>query len=481
MTHTELKEGIILLNAESLIDFIEENKNDIRLLFLQTAPCQTVTDSIEKILLKISQLSLTSETKSKIQIQSFATHLAFYFIKINNRAYVDTCYNMLEDTVFKKRIGAWLHYKRYQNFPEHISQFRRYIQKLSDARFDEDGDYTFELLNDLHEYQLFAYINIDEPFRTQLQELFRDAALLAEFTLLEEFVIRETHLIPTLEIEDYNQKEYKSSAFSDEIFENNFLKYVKQNSVGYPQTLLGYNKDIIINKIIKQGQADFDADYNDGNLLAKDIVSLYCYFNMRMHFFTSLSIFERSRIVEMYYKTNGRIKFIDIGCGPATSGLALVEYIYNITETKVVFDYYGIDSSRVMIEKANSIMTNTKFDEASHKVFYNDVSQIDLLSFTNSSCIIINACYLFASSTINMDVLVKFINDIRAMYPRKPSYIFFQNPEYDFLNVNYVEFKRLIGEHTIDFSKIEIIHYHTQRNPYNEAKKKSVYFEILKF
>lgn len=483
MTHTELKENIIPLNADSLVNFIEEHKNEIRLFFLQTETNRDVTDSIEKILLKISQLALTPAIKSTIQVQSFVTHLAFYFKRINNRQFADTCFNNLNDSVFKKRIGAWLHHKRYQNFQEHITQFRRYIEKLSEARYDDDGDYTFDLLSDLHEYQTSAYGTLKEPYRTQLQELFSDAALIAEFTLLEEFVIRETHLIPTLEVEDYNQKEYKPSEFSDEIFENNFLSYLRRNSIGYPNILLGYDKDTIIKYIIKQGQADFDADYDGGNLQAENIVKLYCYFNMRMHFFTSLSIFERSQIVENYYNSGGKIKFIDIGCGPATSGLALVEHIYNLTETNVAFDYYGVDSSLKMQERADAIMTNFAFGESNYKEFFQDVSQIDKRTLSNSTCIVINACYLFASSTLDLTGLAAFINELREMYPFKPKYIFFQNPEYDFLNENYFRFKRLINvsEEDIDFSEIEIIHYHTQRNPYKPATRKSVYFEIVKF
>lgn len=481
MTHSELKENIIPLNADSLVNFIEEHKNEIRLFFLHTETNHEVTASIEIILLKISQLSMSPVTKSTIQIQSFVTHLAFYFKKINNRQFADTCFNNLNDSIFKKRIGAWLHHKRYHNFQEHITQFRNYIEKLTDARYDDDSDYTFDLLSDLHEYQTNAYCILTEPYRTQLQELFSDATLIAEFTLLEEFAIRETHLIPTLEVEDYNQQEYKPSEFSDEIFENNFLIYIRRNSPGYPTTLLGYDKDTIIKYIIKQGQADFDASYDNGNLQADDIVKLYCYFNMRMHYFTSLSIFERSQIIEKYYNTGGKIKFIDIGCGPGTSGLALVEHIYNFTETRAAFDYYGVDSSLKMQERANAVMSNLAFDESNYKEFFSDVSLIDKRTLANSTCIIINACYLFASTTLDLTGLATFITELRDMYPFKPKYIFFQNPEYDFLNENYFRFKRLIGNHVIDFSKVEIIHYHTQRNPYNGAKRKSVYFEIVKF
>jgi hypothetical protein len=67
------------------------------------------------------------------------------------------------------------------------------------------------------------------------------------------------------------------------------------------------------------------------------------------------------------------------------------------------------------------------------------------------------------------------------MYPFKPKFIFFQNPVADFLSENYVAFKRLIGEHHIDFTAKDIIYYHNQRNSYYPAKKRTVYFEIVKF
>ena len=68
------------------------------------------------------------------------------------------------------------------------------------------------------------------------------------------------------------------------------------------------------------------------------------------------------------------------------------------------------------------------------------VSQIDLQTLSNNSCIIINACYLFASATLDLTGLATFINDLKAMYPFKPKYIFFQNPDYGDLNENYFEF-----------------------------------------
>jgi hypothetical protein len=481
MRHTELKEKIILLNANALVAFIEENINEIRLFFLQIESSREVTASLEGILLRLIEMGLPAKIKSTIQIQSFVTHLALYFKRNNNRQFAGTCYNILNDSVFKKRVGAWLHYKRYQNYNEHISQFRRYIEKLSEARFDEDGDYTFDLLSDLYEYQTDAYKTLNEPYRSQLQALFADERLIDEFAILEEFEIRANHLIPTLEVKEYNRKEYKPSEFSDRIFEDNFLSYLKRNSPGYPKTLLGYDKDTIIKSIIKQGQANFDESYENGSISAEDVVKLYCYFNMRMHFFTSLSIFERSRIYESYYNSSGRIKFIDIGCGPGTSGLALVEHIFNKTNTKVVFDYYGIDCSIKMQKTANSIMTNDAFDELNFKGFFQDVSQIDKITLANSTCIILNACYLFASSTLDLNNMLQFINDLRAMYPFKPKYVFFQNPEYDILNENYFMFKKILGNHEVDFSEVEIIYYHTKINPYHAAKRKSVYFEILKF
>jgi hypothetical protein len=426
MTHSELKENIIPLNAEQLVNFIEENKNEIRLFFLQTEPSREVTQSIEQIILKIYQLNLSIASKSTIQVQSFITHLAFYFKNLNNRQYVNNCFNILNDSVFKKRIGAWLHHKRYQNFQEHITQFKRYIQKLSEARYDDDGGYTFELLNDLHEYQTSAYSTLKDPTRTQLVNLFSDAELIAEFSLLDEFSIRESNLIPTLAVESYDRKEYEPSEFSNDIFDNHFLNYLKRNSVGYPNIILGYNTETVTKDIIKQGQADFDASYDNGKLQAEDIVKLYCYFNMRMHFFSSLSIFERSKIVEQYYNAGGKIKFVDIGCGPATSGLALIEHIHKTTETNVVFDYFGVDCSIKMKEKANEIMTNFVFDESNYKAFFADVSQIDLHEFADNSCIIINACYLFASDSLDLTGLAAFINKLRTMYPFKPKFIFFQ-------------------------------------------------------
>jgi hypothetical protein len=182
-----------------------------------------------------------------------------------------------------------------------------------------------------------------------------------------------------------------------------------------------------------------------------------------------------------YYNPSGRIKFIDIGCGPGTSGLALAEHIYNETGSAASFDYYGVDCSIRMMEMARSIMTNRAFDTGSHIGFYRDVTEIDLSDISDYSCIIVNACYLFASDTLDVSALAAFIGMIKESYPRRPKFIFFQNPEYDILNVKYEQFKSMIGSYKTIYSEVEVIRYQTKRNAYTDAKKKSVYFEVLEF
>jgi hypothetical protein len=479
MTHSDFRELFVQAHERTIIGLVVDHSQSIKELFEFVEYDRKVVQSMELILLRLSDRNFTNEVRSTEEVQSLITHLSFFFKKSNKFHYVQTCYNFLKDSVFKRRIDAWLHYQRYQKPQEHITQFERFIEKLSDARFEDGGDSTYDLLQDLKEYRDHALIVLAEPHRTNLETLFADSQLIRKYSLLEEYLNQHNHRIPRLVVKEYTSKEYEPSIFSEEVFEKNFLTYIRKNSPDYPRLILGHDGVTITQKIINQGQADFDSPNQACNISASDVVKLYCFYNMRMHYFTSLSIFERSRIVEKYYNANGRIKFIDIGCGPGTSGLALTEHIYNVTGGKASFDYFGVDCSSLMMEMARSMLLNNTFQEGNILEFHRNVSEIDLGALKNYSCIIVNACYLFASSTLDVTALAAFIHCLKLTYPGRPKYFFFQNPEYDLLNVKYEQFKNQIDGYSTLFSEVEVIRYHTKRNAFTEAKKRSVYFEVL--
>lgn len=472
MTPEKLYETVVINNPSELISFLNESNAKVRLTFLQAQITDENTGIFQQIIRALAQKNLSSVITLTNEIQSLYIHLAYYFKKANNRAFVDACTTHIQETVFKKRLSAWLHYKRYINKASHITEFRNYLTKLSAARIDEDDDYTYEILSDLYEYKTKIVNKLPEPIHSSLIDLFTNGEMLEDFPILNQFVLEGLEKLPNFEVVEYKGKEYIPSEFAGEIFAKHFVDYVKGNS------LFGYDIIEATEQIIKKGQARFDDGYN--RLTPSDVVKIYCYCNMRMHYYSSLCLYERSEIVPKFYNTNGRIKFIDIGCGPATSGLAFAEYIYDSTGEPASFDYFGIDMSIAMQEQANEIMTNDVFLESNYMAYYKDIKQIDVSQISSASCIIINACYVFASPSLNLKDITDFILDVKSKYPYAPKFLLFQNPIGFSINKRYEEFKKLLQYYKIIYTKNEEIKYYNQRKWTDYAKVKGIYYEILK-
>lgn len=176
------------------------------------------------------------------------------------------------------------------------------------------------------------------------------------------------------------------------------------------------------------GQANFDKEYGNA-LTSKEIVMLYCYFNMRKHYYTSLSMFERLGNLNEIYNSPKRIKFIDIGCGPATSGIALVDFLNSQTNLPVKFDYFGIDIAASMRETAKDFLSNEIVDNNSIVRVIKEFDELDLSELTDGSCILINTCYLFASPSLDISKLATFVNEVRSQNKNLLKYLLFQNPD----------------------------------------------------
>src|SRR5207248_8446060 len=80
-------------------------------------------------------------------------------------------------------------------------------------------------------------------------------------------------------------------------------------------------------------------------------VLLDCYVNMRKHFFACRATYEAFKpVIKGILRSAARPVVIDVGCGPATAGLALADRFPRRT-----FDYVGIDSAPAMLDKAREL------------------------------------------------------------------------------------------------------------------------------
>jgi len=241
--------------------------------------------------------------------------------------------------------------------------------------------------------------------------------------------------------------------------------------------LWGLSRKEILDDVLIRGRGDFTKSY--GKISAEDKVMLYCYFNLKKHFFTSYAVFQTVvSSLENFFATNEyKPVFIDLGCGPMTSGLALADLIHTNTGKGINFSYIGVDISNPMMEKADSFKSLNIFSTESTFTFVNNWNEIDppLLNQLagKNNPIIFNASYLFASSSVDAIDLGKYATEISKNFANV--FFVFQNPNRIDRNTKYEEFKRSIKYESL-INKNENIRY----KPASVESNEDVAYEILK-
>lgn len=185
----------------------------------------------------------------------------------------------------------------------------------------------------------------------------------------------------------------------------------------------GFPSEFIRRSVIKRGLADFSRGYSHesyGELTDDELVTLYCFMNMKRHFFVSLATFRaHARLIDSLFDSGTKPLMFDIGCGPATAALALAEARGNQSK----FEYLGVDSAPAMQERAEAIMQAA----SQRRIIASDVrfkfrkSWANLLpsylSHSTHRRVLINFSYFFASHSLtaeDLDTLAEFVNGIRA-------------------------------------------------------------------
>ncbi len=257
-------------------------------------------------------------------------------------------------------------------------------------------------------------------------------------------------------------------------------------------------------KYLGQGRADFTKSFK--GISSDELALLYCFYYLQMHFTSSLAIFNNksSIIIEEIFKTPYKIAFVDIGCGPYTSGLAFLDCIrskalkkdLNRLQKNVTLEYYGIDIADSMLSMGDSLLSAYR-EETKGSGFHfskiltsNDYKEIsDLIADgPEKSAIIINCSYLFGSTSLDVSDFVKSFNRLINNNPNAKIFLFYQNPKTSQKDISqkYIKFKNetknLIRNKqestisTLDFSYENVINL-----GYNKFTNKSVRYEVLKY
>lgn len=272
------------------------------------------------------------------------------------------------------------------------------------------------------------------------------------------------------------------------IVESHFKHNINQPVLNHKDSqgiikLMGYNKMVILNDILDRGKTKFDERYKE--LEPSDKVLLYCYFNMKKHFFTSLAVFQRmwKSLHQIFTNKNYSPVFIDLGCGPLTSGLALAELYQNKTGEVLQLNYIGIDISDAMIEKAKEFSKSDLFHIDSNFEFYkswNFISTETLRKLAGkNNPFFLNASYLFANlSKEVVDDLANFVTTLVNEF--KNVHFIFQNPDRIDRNEQWEKFKSHFEYEEINKEiKVEHVIYKTSKKYMREPGEEDVYYEIL--
>lgn len=170
--------------------------------------------------------------------------------------------------------------------------------------------------------------------------------------------------------------------------------------------LLGIGRDGAL-AAIRGGQASFDEPW--GVLSPSDRVLLYAYFNQKGHLEELTEAF--SQIFENSTPENPIV--VDLGCGPATGGLALAGVL-----EPPVFDYIGVDSSNAMRELGEHLVRHAPRLDGVRCHWAGALESVEWARAPGWRPVLVIVSYLLGSPTLNPVQLVDRLNGLLAKLGR---------------------------------------------------------------
>lgn len=220
---------------------------------------------------------------------------------------------------------------------------------------------------------------------------------------------------------------------------------------GFPMKILGYDKDTNLNTI-GYGRINFSnqAQLFDRVMTPDNQVLLYCYYIMRMHYCSAVTLYTTFRdfLKSQVRAFGGRTQMIDIGCGPATCGIAFGELFLKYAPEML---YTGIDVSVAMMNKGGELLDDVfggKLRYQMKKSFYelddtywNACSELPMLFIFNFSYVFSNVNAAF------MEKLARRIVELMKRYPLNKYVFIIQHAACDTRLQAYRIFRGILKEH----------------------------------
>jgi SAM-dependent methyltransferase len=214
---------------------------------------------------------------------------------------------------------------------------------------------------------------------------------------------------------------------------------------------LGYPFEIIREEVLAKGLADFAHGHDHptyGRLSAEEKVLLYCFLNMRKHFFAALATFEAHRpTIEGLFVPDARLLVIDIGCGPGTACLALADLLPGRD-----FDFLGIDSAEPMRFRAqafwNAARARGLIGKGATASFKGSWTEIKADQLAPATSVFVVLSYCCASHTLTLHSLQSMAHTVQAVASTRagrPLVLAYMNSTNQFANIGYEAFKQALG------------------------------------
>ena len=251
-----------------------------------------------------------------------------------------------------------------------------------------------------------------------------------------------------------------SKAYNDAYTKNILVPIQKHPDTEWPSKIFGYDMGTNLNAI-GYGRINFTERIkilNEKHLSPEQQVQLYCYYIMRQHYCSSQAIYSSYKdwINTQIESVQGRVHFIDIGCGPATCGVAFAELFKDKAPNMV---YTGIDVSREMKRMGAKILD----DVFSKRLYYQMKESFDELegNFWEGcselpSLVLINLSYFFSNVSSHFtEELAQQICVVMKKYPLNKYIFFIQHSELDKQLNSYDVFRRLLSDYVLTFKSDE--------------------------
>lgn len=250
---------------------------------------------------------------------------------------------------------------------------------------------------------------------------------------------------------DLSKGTFTTSADFDRAFDKIILSPLKEASgETWPERVLGY--DMLTNlNAIGYGRTNFASELQmfDGKVMSSEEQALlYCYYMMQQHYCSGISIYRGlyEWLKNDIESVNGRLQFIDIGCGSANCGIAFSE-VFNETFPYMV--YTGVDTSAEMRAIGKAMMDEAFSDKAHMQMvesfgslgrsFWDGCSELP-------SMVVFNFSYFFSNiSAMQAEQLARQIASIMKRYTLNKYVIIIQHSDTDNSLNAYKVFRHILA------------------------------------